>query len=292
MKAFKKLFSIIFIFIAFSSLHAETYKVVKGDTFYSISKKFGITLQELYSANNLNESSVLKVDQVLTIPNKNEKSSDVKPVQTAQYKVVKGDTLYSIAKANNATVDEIKKLNNFGENPVIKIDQVLVIPANNAIAKDDKTKNTQSTSSSTTPKTATETSTAMADPRTYDTNKKGNTNLVWPVKALDVTYVTGKISGVVITTEKNANVTAIKGGKVVYCGVYRGFGQVVFVQTDTGYIYVYSGLDSISVSNGDKIAYGGKLGVASVDSLSQKTQVTLMVYLNGKVQDPAKVPRG
>lgn len=44
------------------------YTVVKGDHFWSISEKFGITATELIKANNMTESTVLKVGQVLKVP--------------------------------------------------------------------------------------------------------------------------------------------------------------------------------------------------------------------------------
>lgn len=47
------------------------------------------------------------------------------------YKVVKGDTLTSIAKKYNTTVDELVKLNNIKNKNLIKIGQILKIPNNN-----------------------------------------------------------------------------------------------------------------------------------------------------------------
>ena len=51
------------------SLFADTtYKVEKGDTLYSISRKYQITIAELRAANNLSENDVIKVGQKLKIP--------------------------------------------------------------------------------------------------------------------------------------------------------------------------------------------------------------------------------
>ena len=301
MKSLKKI-SIIALFLILSfSLFAEDYTVQKGDTYYSISKKYNITLQELYDANGIEAGAVLKIGQVLKIPGKassekaattsTSKTSSTSTVKTKEYQVVSGDTLYSISKKFGTTVDNLRSLNGLDEKSVLKVGQVLKVPgtttATTATASTSKTtteikQNTNTTSNETI---------TLEDVRTYDTNKKGNVNLVWPVKAYDVTYVTGKISGVAIETERNASVTCIKAGKVIFVGPYRGFGQVVFVQSDAGYIYVYSGLDKISVSNGEKVSFKTKLGTAGIDSLTQKSQIILMVYLNGKVQDPALVPR-
>ena len=301
MKSLKKITIIALFLILSFSLFAEDYTVQKGDTYYSISKKYNITLQELYDANGIEAGAVLKIGQVLKIPGKassekaattsTSKTSSTSTVKTKEYQVVSGDTLYSISKKFGTTVDNLRSLNGLDEKSVLKVGQVLKVPGTttttSATASTSKTtteikQNTNTTSNETI---------TLEDVRTYDTNKKGNVNLVWPVKAYDVTYVTGKISGVAIETERNAFVTCIKAGKVIFVGPYRGFGQVVFVQSDAGYIYVYSGLDKISVSNGEKVSFKTKLGTAGIDSLTQKSQIILMVYLNGKVQDPALVPR-
>ena len=288
---------LIFCLLAFS-LFAENYTVQKGDTYYSISKKYNISLQELYSANGIDENDVLKVGQVLKIPGKStaentsEKSTTtVSTAKTSNYEVVAGDTLYSISKKFGTTVDNLRSLNGLTESSVLKIGQVLKVPTTEKVVTTTGSSSSGSTKTEIKQNTNVTPSAPLEDVRTYDTNKKGNVNLVWPVKALDVTYVSGKISGVAIETERNATVSCIKAGKVIFVGPYRGFGQVVFVQSDSGYIYVYSGLDKITVSNGDKVGFKTKLGTAGIDALTGNPQIILMVYLNGKVQDPALVPR-
>ena len=288
---------LIFCLLAFS-LFAENYTVQKGDTYYSISKKYNISLQELYSANGIDENDVLKVGQVLKIPGKStaentsEKSTTtVSTAKTSNYEVVAGDTLYSISKKFGTTVDNLRSLNGLTESSVLKIGQVLKVPSTEKVTTTTGSSSSGSTKTEIKQNTNVTPATPLEDVRTYDTNKKGNVNLVWPVKALDVTYVSGKISGVAIETERNATVSCIKAGKVIFVGPYRGFGQVVFVQSDSGYIYVYSGLDKITVSNGDKVGFKTKLGIAGIDALTGNPQIILMVYLNGKVQDPALVPR-
>lgn len=293
MKAFKKI-CFLSIFLTLSlSIFAQDYTVQKGDTYYSISKKYNISLQELYSANGINENDVLKVGQVLKIPVKvstSTSSSSTSP-KLENYEVVAGDTLYSISKKYSTTVDNLRSLNGLTESSVLKVGQVLKVPSSGNTTN-TTSNTTTSTNSGTIIKENTNVGTStLEDVRTYNTNKKGNVNLVWPVKALDVTYVSGKISGVAIETERNATVSCIKAGKVIFVGPYRGFGQVVFVQSDSGYIYVYSGLDKISVSNGEKVGFKTKLGNAGIDALTGNPQIILMVYLNGKVQDPAVVPR-
>lgn len=94
------------------------YKVVSGDSLYSIAKRYNTTVNEIKDLNNLS-SNLLSIGQVLKIPS----GSDNYII----YKVVSGDSLYSIAKRYNTSVNEIKSLNNLSSN-LLSIGQVLKIP--------------------------------------------------------------------------------------------------------------------------------------------------------------------
>lgn len=61
--------SILFLTVCFS--FAGTHAVEKGETYYSISRKYGISVEQLCAVNNLTVNDVLKVGQKLSIPEKN-----------------------------------------------------------------------------------------------------------------------------------------------------------------------------------------------------------------------------
>ena len=96
----------------------EIYQVKKGDTLYSIANKYGISLNELKAINNLTNDN-LAIGQLLNVP------SGLSNVNT--YIVDKGDTLYSIAKKFDTTIDKIKNVNNLSSN-MLSIGQKLIIP--------------------------------------------------------------------------------------------------------------------------------------------------------------------
>jgi len=102
----------------------DTYTVQKGDSLYSISNKFGITIDELKQTNNLT-SNTLSVGQVLKIPTITTQPEQEQTVIT--YQVQSGDSLYKIANKYNTTVDAIKQLNNL-DNNLLSIGQTLKIP--------------------------------------------------------------------------------------------------------------------------------------------------------------------
>lgn len=100
----------------------NTYVVQKGDSLYSIANKLGTTVSELKKENNLT-SNTLQIGEVLRIPTK-----EIYEGEENVYIVQKGDTLYSIAAANNTTVDELKKANNLTSN-ILSTGQLLKIPS-------------------------------------------------------------------------------------------------------------------------------------------------------------------
>ena len=101
----------------------ETYIVQKGDSLYKIANKFNVTVEDIKRENKLN-SNLLSIGQVLIIP-RNMTYPQTEPTDET-YIVQKGDSLYSIAKKFNTTVDELKSLNNLSSN-LLSIGQKLKI---------------------------------------------------------------------------------------------------------------------------------------------------------------------
>lgn len=104
------------------TIPTDTYQVKSGDTLYSIANKLDTTVSELKEINNLS-TNLLKVGQILKIPTKFVDVGD-----TELYQVKNGDTLYSIAKKYNITVNELKQLNDL-INDDLSVGQLLTVPS-------------------------------------------------------------------------------------------------------------------------------------------------------------------
>ncbi len=296
----KRLITISIILLSFTALFADiTYKVEKGDTLYSISRKYQITVAELRTANNLSENDVIKIGQKLTIPDadigtaaalsstKNSTAS-APSGKTIEYVVKKGETLYRIARNNGMSVADLMAINNLDSSSVIKVGQKLKVIAGKESQPSSSAKTGEPAKSG---ETVINVAEKAPDTRTYGTTVSADANTKWPVASPKITQVKGKISGVQLSAKTNEPVLCIHEGTVMYVGVYRGFGQVVFVQSKTGLIYAYTGLGSVKVRKGEYAVSGSELGTAGLDSISQKYQITFMVFQNGQPIDPAKAPR-
>ncbi|WP_271854063.1 LysM peptidoglycan-binding domain-containing protein [Planococcus maritimus] len=105
---------------------ASYYTVQKGDTYYSIAKKYGLVVEQLMAANFTTSTRII-AGQKIAIPHKNQSwSGNQENLDNRNYQVVKGDTLYSISKRTGVSIDSIKKMNNLTTD-LIMVGQVLTL---------------------------------------------------------------------------------------------------------------------------------------------------------------------
>lgn len=112
----------------------STYIVKNGDTLYSISRMFNMSVSEIRSLNNLSSDS-LYIGQVLRVVDNSTDTNfeglscygdNYKEVEYVLYRVVSGDNLYSISRRFGVSVDDLIKLNNLDSNN-LSIGQILKI---------------------------------------------------------------------------------------------------------------------------------------------------------------------
>lgn len=97
------------------------YTVQRGDSLWKISQRYGIPVNEIIAFNNLDTIN-LKVGDELRIP-----VSSLNDDTKQTYTVKNGDTLWSIAKSFNVSVDDLKNANNLTTN-LLTVGQNLTIP--------------------------------------------------------------------------------------------------------------------------------------------------------------------
>ena len=99
----------------------EQYVVQKGDSLYSIAKKYGTTIAEIVDFNTLT-SNVIYPNQVLLIP-----LTDNDEVYVEQYITKNDDTIEKIANVLKVTPSELGKYNDFGK-LYLKANQTISVP--------------------------------------------------------------------------------------------------------------------------------------------------------------------
>jgi len=108
-----------------------THKVTKGDTLWGISKKYSVPLESILAFNNIKDKNTLSVGQIIKIPQDNLPAADY-----TMHIVKKGETLWSITRQYNLTVDLILANNNIANSELISIGQEMKIPLHkNAVAE-------------------------------------------------------------------------------------------------------------------------------------------------------------
>lgn len=99
----------------------KSHTVKYGETFWSIARLYGITVDELKAANVGINPMELLVNSVLVIPTKAAETP-------TYYTVVSGDSLWRISRQFGVSVEQLKKLNP-GASDLIYPGQVLTVKA-------------------------------------------------------------------------------------------------------------------------------------------------------------------
>ncbi|PIE04502.1 MAG: hypothetical protein CSA76_03895 [Spirochaetales bacterium] len=265
---------------------ADTVHLLKkGDTLYSLSRYYDVSVEQLLRANNIADPSSLSVGMKLRIPGKSGK-----PAQSAAsaYTVKKGDTYYSIAKKHGLSVAQLLKLNARSSSRVLRTGENLIVSAGPVSAVRAPAAQTPAVRASEKPPARQ--STVSAQTVSASVTRVGNVPW-WPVAGLKKP-LQGKLVGVSIDAEPESYVHAVAPGNVVWTGPYRGFGHVVLVDSN-GYIYLYGGNEDLFVNVGEDVQAGsriGRLGTAGPDGISR--QMIFSVFREGVPVSPDEAPRG
>lgn len=100
------------------------YTVKNGDTLFNISQKYNVRWDSIAQINNLSEPYVLHAGQIVRIP-----QATTSKISGKIYTIKPGDTLASIAKQFNITVDDIIAVNpNLQKSELITPGQVIKLP--------------------------------------------------------------------------------------------------------------------------------------------------------------------
>ena len=249
------------------------YTVQAGDALFSIADQNKIKPETLLWANNdilKGSPDSLRIGQVLKVP----------PVDGVYYKVQTGDTLASIAKKFSADLDDI--LNWPGNSIDLTTQQV--VPGDYVMVPGGQEKTV-----------------AWVVPSVASSgalNSAGNpcgpgpvgSGFIWPTGNH---YLSGNNfwsghPGIDIAAGLGAPVWAASAGTVTIAqgGWNGGYGNVVMIDHNNGYLTVYGHLSLITVSACESVSAGHGIGLAGSTGNSTGPHLHFEIRQNGSAVDP------
>jgi murein DD-endopeptidase MepM/ murein hydrolase activator NlpD len=240
--------------------------VAKGDTLYSISKRYFVALRDLIDANNLKPPYVLSVGQRIIIPG----------IDT--HTVAKGDTAYSISRLYDVDVTSLLKTNHIGAPYTLLVGQRLALPPKVYGGNEEGEPG------------------AQADPKVKAVigtpPARTGKGFAWPVRGKIVSRFGTKPDGlhndgINIAVDKGAPVRAADNGVVVYAGsALKGYGKLILVRHAGGWITAYAHNDQILVDRGQVVRSGQIIARAGTTGSVSTPQLHFEIRKGANAVDP------
>jgi murein DD-endopeptidase MepM/ murein hydrolase activator NlpD len=226
-------------------------EIAQGETLYSVSKKYQVTLRDLIKQNNLTPPYNLKAGTVIIIPKPN------------YYEVKQGDTLYGISRAHNMNISNLVEINDLKEPYSVRVGDKIRISKMEEVTKVSATEKPQSNYRLNEKPQKTE------EPKSEGFIAKALdkfNHFSWPLKGQIVSRFGPKSGGLYndginIKAKDGADVKASEDGVVAYVGnELKGYGNLVIIKHSGGWITAYAHLKSSSTKRGQEVKKGQKIG--------------------------------
>ena len=216
----------------------EEYIVQPGDTVSGIAVKFGIDADTIRWENNLADVKDIKPGQKLKIL----------PVAGVSHKVVRGETIYSIAKKYQAGTQGIVDFpfNTFADDETfaLAVGQTLIVPEGKR------------------PNVVPWSPTLYVAQRTPNAGAVSATGqFIWPLGGVITQRFVWYHKGIDIATAFGTSVLAADSGQVIAAGWDNtGFGNRVMIDHGNGYVTSYGHMSKIYVTAGQTVKRGDVVG--------------------------------
>lgn len=260
------------------TLEEQKYQVKEGDVLGSIAGAHNLELAQLLALNaGLTEESVLKPGQELNVTVLKpfvdvivDRQSYVKEEVAFQKEVVTDTSLF---KGDTKKKQEGKN----GINGVIYVTS----EQNGQVVKREATKT----------EVLQEPVKEIIVKGTKVVPSRGDGSFVWPTSGGYVSSQQGyrwsrMHKGIDIARPSDYTIKSADNGVVVSAGYDGGYGNKIVIDHQNGYRTVYAHLASISVSAGQTVPRGTKIGVMGRTGDSTGVHLHFEVYQNGKIIDP------
>ena len=227
-----------------------TYVVQSGDSLSEIADKFDVSVNTIRWANNIPLKGSVKIGQQLVIL----------PVTGLRHKVVKGDTLATIAKKYKSDAEDIASFNGFEVGEKLTAGEYIIVPDGemNIPTEQIKVKPSKNSTSNNGSKPVM-TSEDMSVSGSYYSKPVVGGILTQGYHdryhAIDISLPRGQAIGAPILAAASGTVIVAKSS-----GFNGGYGEMIIIQHDNGTQTLYAHLSSVNVSVGDTVSRGQVIG--------------------------------
>lgn len=271
-----------------ASLEPKSHTIRSKETVYSLSRKYDVPIRSIIEANDLKPPYLLQKGQVLKIP------------RSQVHTVKKGDTLYSIARTYGVDFSALARQNKIKEPWTLSVGQHLYLPATLAkgtyAASADNMAEKQLVINDVSPSGAKETkptkTVAKAKPVALPAAPKRSGKFAWPVQGSIVSNfgVSGngrRNDGINIAAKKGTPIKAAENGVIAYAGnELKGFGNLVLIKHDGGWVTAYAHADNVSVKKGMTVKKGQSIGTVGSTGNVKTPQLHFEVRKGTKAANP------
>lgn len=257
--------------------------VLPGDTVYAIARRTGATPQAIIALNRMSAPYSLEVGQTIRVP-----ANSVPPSRSAAaalaprdgaHVVRAGETLFSISRATGAPVDTIARANSLGAPYSLRVGQTLKIPgAAGAVAKAKAPEADVGD---------------LARNVSYGAAPAKSGSLFdWPVQgrvigAYGLSEAGKRNDGVNIAAPVGTPVRAAADGEVVYRGSeIEGYGNLLLIKHEDGFVTAYAHNDAMLVKKGDRVRRGQVIAKVGQTGAAGEPQLHFEIRQNLKAIDP------
>jgi hypothetical protein len=239
-------------------VNATFHQVAPGDTLYNIAKRYGVSQDNIRAWNNMPDDTV-KLGTSLRVKPTSASGTSYGNTSSAtgSYRVVSGDTLYSIAQRHGMTVSQLRAVNHL-QDENLRVGQTLRVTGT-AVASTPAVQPT--------PVVTTTTTTSVTPPPTPTIAASGKTashaGLTWqnPLAGASIGKAfSSSTRGVELQGSANQTVVAAADGQVIFSGNGpRGYGKLVVVQHSPNLLTAYSNGDNLIVKEQERVKRGQSL---------------------------------
>lgn len=257
---------------------ARTHRLQRGDTLWSLARRYGVPVEALAAANDLRPDAVLPVGKALVIPGGDEGAAARRtPVRTADrarrltYVVQPGDTLWSIAFRHGTTVEALMDLNGLDDPDRLRPGQRLAVGGGAPRARAARGERI-----------------AGAGPVL-----RGGSRLIWPARGV----ITSRFgwrryryhhNGIDVAAPAGAPIYAAGDGVVEFAGWRGGYGRVVYLRHHDGVTSVYAHASQLLVRAGERVTRGQLIARVGCTGVCTGPHLHFEVHVGGRPVNPIR----